>query len=124
RTRLASKRRCDPPVAEQPGIVRRADDRRPALGLRGRLRGFAHQTYEVTGLQRRLLRRELGIVGDLRAEVAATVGDAPEAQATGEVLFVELEIRVLAGITMIAAPHLQRRARIADKRDGRAVAAA
>src|SRR3989449_2893465 len=58
------------------------------------------------------------------SQAALAVGDAPEAQAAREVLLVELEIGVLAGITLVAAPHLQRRLGIADEGDGRAVAAA
>ena len=52
------------------------------------------------------------------------VGDPPEAQTAREVLLVELEVGILAGIAVVAAPHLQRRLGIADEGDRRSVAAA
>jgi hypothetical protein len=74
-------------------------------------------------LEADLLRRHLRVVDHLGAEVALVVGDAPEPQAAGEVLLVELEIGEVARIAVLTAPHLQRCPRVAEERDRLATAA-
>src|SRR5256884_1274676 len=56
--------------------------------------------------------------------VAGVVRDAPEAQPAGEVLLVELEVRVVPRIAVRAAPDLERGLRVAEERDRRPAAAA
>src|SRR5207302_3742401 len=58
------------------------------------------------------------------AEVAGVVGDAPEAQPAGEMLLVELEVRVVPRVAVRAAPDLERGLRVAEDRDRRPAAAA
>jgi hypothetical protein len=74
-------------------------------------------------LQTRLLGRDLGVVHRLGAQVALVVGDPPEPEAPGEVLLVKLQVRVVAGVPVLAAPHLEGGPRIAEERDRLALAA-
>src|SRR5437867_3597637 len=118
---LEPERALEPPVAEELGVVGRADDGRPGGAGRGE-RG-RHELDEVAGLEAHLLRGERGVVGDLAAEVAGAVRDAPEAQPAGEVLLVELEVRVVPRIAVLAAPDLEGGLRVAEEGDRRPGAA-
>src|SRR3989442_12551983 len=78
----------------------------------------------MAGVEADFLHGERGVVGDLAAEVAGAVRDAPEAQPAGEGLLVELEVRVVPRITVRAAPDLKRGLRVAEERDRRPAATA
>jgi hypothetical protein len=119
---LEPERPLEPPVAEQLRVVGRAHQALAALG--GVLHGLLHQPHEVGGLQADLLGGNLGVVHLLGAEVMRGVGDAPEAQAAGVVVLVELQVIVVARVAGVPAPDLKRRARIADERHRRAGPAA
>jgi hypothetical protein len=79
--------------------------------------GVLDQVDEVGRLQANLLGGDLGVVHRLGAEVSLVVGDPPKSQAPWEMLLVKLQVRVLAGIPVLAAPHLQSGPRVAEERD-------
>ena len=56
-----------------------------------------------------------GSYGCLGAEVDAGPGHPPELEPAGPADLVELEIRAVAGIALVAAPHLHRGSRIAHE---------
>ena len=119
---LEPERPLEPPVAEELRVVGRAHDGGPGRARLAERR--LHELDEVPRLERHLLRGHVGVVDLLAAEVAGVVGDAPEAQAAGEVLLVELEICCVPGVAVLAAPDLERRLRVAEERHRAAGAAA
>src|SRR5207249_8954837 len=109
----------EPPVTKELGVVGRADEGRSLARAR---EGVHYQVDEVARLEADLLDGGLRVVDRLGPEVALVVGDPPEPEPPGEVLLVELEVGVVPGVTLLAAPHLHRGPRVAEEGDGLALA--
>src|SRR5688500_13922700 len=105
-------RSLEPPVAEQLRVKGSDNDRSTFFDLR---HGDAiEKPREVARVCGGLLTCCVGFVRRLAPQVGARLTHAPEFQPTGPANLVKLEVRCGAGITAVPAPHLRRRAWIAN----------
>jgi hypothetical protein len=113
---LEPDRPLEPPVAEQLGVERRADDAAAHAVEPG------DQAHEVLGLLVRPFAGVVRPVDELVADVGGLAGDPPEAQPGGPMTLVEVEEGAVARIAALARPDLRRRACVAQERRHRAAA--
>jgi hypothetical protein len=104
----------EPPVPEELGVERRAEDGRNGVIEAGR-EDLVDEIDEVRGVLADTRRGDRGNVGLLVSHVHTGTGDAPVAMTAGPALLVEVEIVLVAGIAGVAGPDLQTGAGVARK---------
>src|SRR5258707_8852675 len=82
------------------------------------LQNIGGDAGKVFGMLAHLLASNLRTIRQFRAQIDLVAGDAPIPMSTGPAFLVELQVVRISGITMVAAPYLNPRPRIAGvKRD-------
>src|SRR5207249_10652444 len=100
-------------VPERLGVDRCDDDasaRRPSRCGLGR--DFAEQVREVARMASRPAARGGGIVRALRAQIDVGSRHPPQLETAGPAYLLEIEVPLVAGVALVAAPDLHRGAGI------------
>src|SRR5579872_360623 len=107
-----------PPVSEQLGVERTAEDAGLPCLVRMAREHAADECREVGRVRARPFPGPLRHVDLLVGEVALRMRDPPEPEPAGKVALVKLEVPLVARIPRVPAPDLERRLRVTHERHG------